>query len=153
MNSAFLDCYIKISILIAVVDVLLAVKSFKKNKTTGRYLAYACLGAAVVDVSYLISILNADYRCMSVMSSIYFVNIDIMLLNLLAFTVYFTKGQFTRAGRYAFFACLAYTAFEIVVFAINPFFEIAVHYERRNTVIANYSYQMKPLYWMHLIFT
>ena len=153
MNSAFLDCYIKISILIAVVDVLLAVKSFKKNKTTGRYLAYACLGAAVVDVSYLISILNADYRCMSVMSSIYFVNIDIMLLNLLAFTVYFTKGQFTRAGRYAFFACLAYTAFEIVVFAINPFFEIAVHYVRRNTFIANYSYQMKPLYWMHLIFT
>ncbi|MGN0996769.1 MAG: diguanylate cyclase domain-containing protein [Candidatus Ventricola sp.] len=153
MKSMFLDCYIKISILIAVADVILAVKSWKKNRTTGRYLAYACLGAAVVDISYLISILNEDYRCMSVMSSVYFVNIDIMLLNLLAFTVYFTRGRFTRAGRLAFGACILYTAFEVVVFAINPFAEIAVHYERRNTFIANYSYQMKPLYWMHLLFT
>ena len=40
-----------------------------------------------------------------------------------------------------------------MVFAINPFYEIAIHYVPRNTIIAKYSYQMRPLYVMHLLFT
>ena len=153
MNASFLDVYIFISILIALVDAGLAVKSFQKNKTTGRFLGYACAGAAVVDISYLISILNDEYLCMSVMSSIYFVTIDIMLLCLLVFTVYFTKGSFTKSGKLLLGLCVLYAAFEVVVFAVNPFHEIAIHYVRRNTLIAKYIYQMRPLYIMHLLFT
>ena len=153
MNAMFLDYYIMISILIALVDAVLAIKSFQKNKTTGRFLGHACTGAAVVDISYLVSILNDDYLCMSVMSSIYFVTIDVMLLCLLVFTVYFTKGKFTKAGNTFLGLSVLYTAFEIVVFAINPFYEIAIHYVPRNTLIAKYSYQMRPLYVIHLLFT
>lgn len=153
MNASFLDVYIFISILIALVDAGLAVESFQKNKTTGRFLGYACAGAAVVDISYLISILNDEYLCMSVMSSIYFVTIDIMLLCLLVFTVYFTKGSFTKSGKLLLGLCVLYAAFEVVVFAVNPFHEIAIHYVRRNTLIAKYIYQMRPLYIMHLLFT
>lgn len=153
MNDMFLDYYINFSILIAIIDGILAVKSVRKNKTTGKYLGFACAGAAVVDISYLISILNSDYRCVSIMSSIYFVNIDIMLISLLVFTVYFTKGSFTKMGKTALGLSILYSMFETVIFAINPFFEIAVHYVRRDTYIAKYSYQMKPLYWMHLLFT
>ena len=153
MHATFLDGYIKISILIALVDAVLAIKSFQKNKTTGRFLGYACAGAAVVDISYLVSILNDDYLCMSVMSSVYFVTIDVMLLCLLVFTVYFTKGKFTRTGKTLIRLSVLYTIFEIVVFAINPFYEIAIHYVQRNTLIAKYSYQMRPLYVMHLLFT
>ena len=153
MNAMFLDYYIMISILIALVDAVLAIKSFQKNKTTGRFLGHACTGAAVVDISYLVSILNDDYLCMSVMSSIFFVTIDVMLLCLLVFTVYFTKGKFTKAGNTFLGLSVLYTAFEIVVFAINPFYEIAIHYVPRNTLIAKYSYQMRPLYVIHLLFT
>ena len=153
MNAMFLDYYIMISILIALVDAVLAIKSFQKNKTTGRFLGHACAGAAVVDISYLVSILNDDYLCMSVMSSIYFATIDVMLLCLLVFTVYFTKGKFTKAGNTFLGLSVLYTAFEIVVFAINPFYEIAIHYVPRNTLIAKYSYQMRPLYVIHLLFT
>lgn len=153
MNATFLDGYIKISILIALIDAVLAVKSFQKNKTTGRFLGFACAGAAVVDISYLISILNDEYLCMSVMSSVYFVTIDVMLMCLLVFTVYFTKGKFTKTGKTFMGLCAAYAGFEILVFAINPFYEIAIHYVRRNTFIAKYSYQMRPLYVMHLLFT
>ena len=153
MNEIFLDCYIKISIIIAIIDIILAVKCIQKGNLTGRYLGYACAGAAVVDISYLISILNDSYLCMSITSSIYFVSIDLMLVWLLIFTVYFTKRQFSTAGRRALHAIIGYAFFEVIVFALNPFFEIAIHYVRRNTTIAKYSYQMKPLYWMHLIFT
>ena len=89
---------------------------------------------------------------MSIMSSIYFVSIDVMLICLLIFTVYFTKRRFTKKGRTALKAAIIYALFEISVFAINPFYEIAVHYVPRDTFIAKYAYQMKPLYWMHLIF-
>ena len=68
MNLLFLDIYYDISFLIAVVDVLLATTSFQKNKTTGRYLAFACIGAAIVDISYLLSISLKQYFAMSVMN-------------------------------------------------------------------------------------
>lgn len=95
----FLDDYILLLILIALMDLYLGVLSIRKNRTTGRYLGLACIGAAIVDLSYLISILSDSYLCMSVMSSIYFINIDFMLLNLVAFTVYFTKGSFVNGGK------------------------------------------------------
>ena len=153
MHKIFLDCYFTISILIAMIDVILAVKSIQKNNPMGRYLGFACAGAAVVDISYLISILNGSYLCMSIMSSIYFASIDIMLVCLLVFTVYFTKRRFTQKGKTALGFVIGYSIFEVITFAINPFWEIAIHYIPRNTVIAKYSYEMKPLYWMHLIFT
>lgn len=52
----------------------------QKNNTTGRYLGLTCIAAAVVDISYLLSILNDDYFRVSVTSSIYFVSIDVMLV-------------------------------------------------------------------------
>ena len=153
MKATFLDGYIAVSILIALADVILAVQSFRKNRTVGRYLGYACVGAAVVDVSYLISILFDDYLCMSVMSSVYFATIDVMLICLLVFTVYFTKGSFTRAGRRLMLLICLYALFEMAVFAVNPFREIAIHYVRRDTFIAKYSYEMRPLYRLHLVYT
>lgn len=153
MSGILIDIYIKVSLVIALIDIILAVKSTKKNRTTGRFLGYACAGAALVTVSYLISILTGHYLWMSVMSSIYFINIDLTLINLLIFTVYFTKRSFAKADKIFIGLTMAYTLFEIVVFAVNPFKEIAIHYIPRDTIIARYRYEMMPLYWMHLIFT
>lgn len=153
LGALFLDCYKIVSVLFAMIDGILAIKAFQKNTPAGRYLGYACLGAAVVDVSYLISILSDDYLCMSVMSSIYFVTIDIMLICLIVFSVYFTRGRMSKIGRAFISACFLYALFEIIIFSINPFWEIAVHYIPRNTIIAKYSYKMEPLYVAHLAFT
>ena len=73
-------------------DLYLGVLSIRKNRTTGRYLGLACIGAAI-------GILSDSYLCMSVMSSIYFIDIDFMLLSFVAFTVYFTKGSFVNWGK------------------------------------------------------
>lgn len=153
MNEVVLKIYVFSSIIIAAMDIILAIKSIKKNKTTGRFLGLACIGAAIVDVSYLISIISDSYMAMSVMSSIYFVSIDYMLVCLLIFTVYFTKGRFSKYGRVAIGVCFFYCLYELVIFAINPFKNIAIGYVRRDTVIAKYSYDMKPLYDMHLFFS
>lgn len=153
MNEVVLKIYVFLSIIIAATDIILAMKSIKKNKTTGRFLGLACIGAAIVDISYLISIISDSYMAMSVMSSIYFVSIDYMLVCLLIFIVYFTKGRFSKYGRAAIGVCFFYCLYELVIFAINPFKNIAIGYVRRDTVIAKYSYDMKPLYDMHLVFS
>lgn len=98
----------------------------QKNNTTGRYLGLTCIAAAVVDISYLLSILNDDYFRVSVMSSIYFVSIDVMLVCLLNFTVYFTKNNLTNGLRMALRLAGLYACFEAVLFALNPFYEIAL---------------------------
>ena len=153
MNEVVLKIYVFLSIIIAATDIILGMKSIKKNKTTGRFLGLACIGAAIVDVSYLISIISDSYMAMSVMSSIYFVSIDYMLVCLLIFIVYFTEGRFSKWGRAAIGVCFFYCLYELVIFAINPFKNIAIGYVRRDTVIAKYSYDMKPLYDMHLVFS
>lgn len=50
MNEVVLKIYVFSSIIIAVMDIILAMKSIKKNKTTGRFLGLACIGAAIVDI-------------------------------------------------------------------------------------------------------
>lgn len=153
MNEVVLKIYVFSSIIIAAMDIILAMKSIKKNKTTGRFLGLACIGAAIVDISYLISIISDSYMAMSVMSSIYFVSIDYMLVCLLVFIVYFTKGRFSKYGRAAIGVCFFFCLYELVIFAINPFKNIAIGYVRRDTVIAKYSYDMKTLYDVHLVFS
>ena len=90
---------------------------------------------------------------MAAMSSIYFISIDFMLVSLLIFTVYFTKGKFSGYGKWMVAFCFLYCIYELIVFAVNPFMEIAIEYKPRDTLIAKYSYQMKPLYELHLIFS
>ena len=123
----FLKGYVFVSVLIALIDLCLGILSLKKNRTTGRYLGLACIGAAIVDVSYLISILSRNYLWMSVMSSFYFVNIDFMLLNLVTFMVYFTRSRFVKWGKTALRLAFLYAFCEVIVFAVNPFYEI-LHY-------------------------
>ena len=148
-ETVMINAYIVISIIIAATDILLAVKSFEKNKTTGRFLGFACMGAAIVDISYLISIISDSYMCMAIMSCIYFISIDFMLVSLLIFTVYFTKGKFSGYGKWMVAFCFLYCIYELIVFAVNPFMEIAIEYKPRDTLIAKYSYHMKPLYDLH----
>lgn len=153
MDQTFIDFYIKISLIIALTDILLSVMCFLKKKNTGKYLGAACIFAAVVDLSYLGSLLTDSYFYMSVLSSIYFVSIDIMLLCLLVFMVFFTKGSFKRYGVRLLWVAVIYALFEIVIFTINPFNEIVLHYIYRDYIIASYSYDMTFLYWMHLFYT
>ena len=146
MTTSFITIYGLVSVLIAIVDLYLAAKSFENESALGKYLGWSCIFAAVVDVSDLISIVSEHYLLMSIMSSIYFAAIDVMLLLLIRFSVYFINGSFSSLGRRLMLAACAYAAFEVIVFAVNPFYEIAIHYVPRATEIAKYAYEMKPLY-------
>ncbi len=151
--GALIIAYLLILIGIAVMDGVLGVKSIRKRTKTGQFLGCACIWATVIDLSYLCTILTTSYRFVSVMSSLYFMGIDGVLLSLLIFTIYFTKGDFSRLEHLLTRACLAYAVFDFAVLAVNPFCHIAIDYIPRETIISHYSYQMKFLYELHLIFS
>ena len=145
--------YRTISIIIALADIVLAWKSLNKKNNIGKYLGFACIGAAIVNISYLISIFRENYFLVSLMSSIYFISIDWTLVCLLIFAGYFTNHQTKRSDRIILGFILAYLSFDSAVLLINPFHEIAISYVHRDTLFARYSYHMLPLYKMHLMYT
>ena len=153
MNDFLPVLYRIVFILIALVDVILAGKSINKKGNIGKYLGYACLGAAIVNISYLVSIFHENYFVISLASSIYFASIDWTLVALLIFAGYFTKHTVKKPDRFIRAFVLSYLAFDTIVFLINPFHEIAVSYVHRDTLFARYSYHMMPLYRMHLLYT
>ena len=151
--GALVVAYLLILIVIAVMDGILGIKSIRKRTKTGQFLGFACIWATIIDLSYLCTILSTSYRFVSVMSSVYFMGIDGVLISLLIFTIYFTKGDFSRLEQLLTKACLCYAAFDFAVLAVNPFCHIAIDYVPRNTVISHYSYQMKLPYELHLCFS
>lgn len=154
MSIRFLfGIYIVISIAIILFDLFFAVKSLKKGKKTGKYLGYACIGASVVTASYLLSILVDSYFALSFFSSVYFAGIDIMLVCVCIFMGDYTKhpiGKWTKAVRNFM---ILYMIFDLTVLMINPFYEVVIHYIYRGDFVSRYSYEMLPLYQMHLLYT
>ena len=82
----------------------------------------------VTDISYLCSILSKSYGFVSVMSSIYFMGIDGVLISLFIFTTYFTKGAFSGLEKVLTRICLLYALFDFAVLAVNPFCHVAIDY-------------------------
>ena len=152
MRECIINIYIIALVMIAMMDIILSIKSIEKNNTIGKLLGCICIWATVIDISYLFSILSDSYMFVSVTSSIYFISIDGVLISLLVFIIYFTKNGILKYEKIIIKICCIYGLFEVVIFAINPFYHICIDYIKRDTEIAQYSYQMKFLYQMHLIF-
>ena len=136
MREYIINIYIIVMIMIAIMDVVLCIKSINKNNIIGRLLGLVCIWATVIDISYLFSILSDTYMYVSIASSIYFIGIDGVLISLLLFTIYFTKNGISAYEKIVVKICGVYGLFEMVLFAINPFFHICIDYIKRDTEIA-----------------
>lgn len=150
--SVFLYNYVVVSLIVAVLDVVLAITAFKKGTLRGKALGGTCVGCALVDLSYLGSALVKNYFLYSCLSSIYFICIDFMLVCLVVFALDFCKMRRTSAGKAHFVFAAAFITVEILMFAINPFKEVAISYVQRNTPFAIYSYDMHFWFYVHLTF-
>ena len=153
MLSGFALTYAVFTFILVFIDCYFVYRAAMKGGLEGRYLARCSALAAVIALSYLFSIIWTDYTGVSIMSSIYFICIDWLLIMMIRFITLFTTRAKEIVTIPAMWAVKAYAVFEIIVFAINPFKEIAISYVPRDTRIAYYAYEMKPLYYMHLAFT
>ena len=138
--------------LIVLIDLVIAFKSYRKGGQEGLSLALCSALSAIIAFTYLGSVVEEEYRAVSVMSSVYFIGIDWMLVTLLWFVTVYTNGGYPPERSVPGMVVKAYAIFDTIIFAINPFKEIAISYVRRDAPIAFYAYAMKPLYQAHLVF-
>ncbi len=150
--SGFLYNYVVISLIVAILDVVLAVQAFKKGNLRGKALGGTCVGCALVDLSYLASALCESRFLFACFSSVYFVCIDLMLVCLVAFVMDFCKMQRTKIGKTHFIVAAVFICIEFLLFSINPFKDIVVSYVPRATPFAVYSYDMHFWFYVHLAF-
>ena len=153
MLNGFGLAYTVFTIILVTIDLYFAYRSCSKGGLEGRYLARCSVLAALVAFSYLISIIVPNYTVMSVTSSIYFICIDWLLVMMIRFVTIYTTKATVVITRPIMRVVQAYAVFETIIFTVNIFKEIAISYVPRNTPIASYVYQMRPLYYMHLVFT
>ena len=157
MNHAtFIVIYWTISIAVLFMEFILMFNSFKKRNPKGLTLGFVCLFGAIVNISYSISLFldtATQYFYVSLASTGYFLGIDFMLVFMCHYVYYFTKQKWNKRMR--IYTALLYGCLlvDVISLTVNPFHEWAVHFEVRNTFIANYRYIMYPLYYFHLIYT
>ena len=153
MSNTIIVVFTVLSLLLAAIDLCYGYKATQKTEEFSRFLGLAALAAAVVTISYLVSIWTGSYRMVSVASSVYFAGIDWMLVSLVHFVYRFTDLHMIGNAA-AIRRCIrAYALFDTAVMVVNIFREIAVHYVIHEGDAVLYAYEMKPLYIMHLAFT
>lgn len=139
--------------LFCLVDVVIAVKAFRRGGETGNALGTACLGAVVVNVSYLLSLFTRDHLTYSVLSSFYFSGIDFCLISLVVLNWFFVHPDGKWRFGLGYRLLCAYGAFDILMFLINPIWELSIGYEFSGNAIPCFTYVMHPLYWLHLAYS
>ena len=138
--------------LVCFFDILIGIKGFLRGGSKGIALGFACMGAFVVTLSYAISIFVKDYFTYSVLSSIYFGGIDFTLVAMMVFNWYFIDPPKGKGFHSLYILIFAIAVVDELIFAINPFWEIAISYVYHPVSIGCYSYEMHLLYRVHLGF-
>lgn len=153
MNPNFPTIYTAISLLMALIDLWYAWKSFRHPGPLGRTLGVCALTAASINMTYLVTVHSTSYQMVSVFSSIYFALIDVLLLYVLHFTALFTEMRYKKICKKILTGLRLYAAADCVILFWNIFQEIAIHYVDSGYSFARYTYEMFFLYEAHLVFS
>ena len=145
--------YSVVTILIMLADLAIALTVRRRTRRRGRYLSQCAVLSALVACSYLASILTYNKTVTAISCSVYFAAIDWTLLCLLRFTGDFVGRENRPGDKIVLGLLIAYAAIETVLFALNPVFGFSVEYIPRDTVLAHFDWQLRPLYYLHLVYT
>ncbi len=153
MNGSVVTAFCIVSVLLAWIDLTISRRALAKTTEVGNYLAFSGIAAALVTLSYLLSVLSTDYFRASLSSSIYFMSIDWLLIFLVHFVMLITRRHADGLSTQIRKILHVYAIFDSAMFFVNVYREIAVSYIPQESPIAHYAYEMKPLYIAHLLFT
>lgn len=153
MENEYMIVFVATFVFFALTNLYISNKAYARHGPFARRLGRAALLASLINISYVASILAGTYRRASVFSSIYFISIDWLLIALVRFVMLFTETDEKKSYGPIRTGIRIYAIFDTAVLFLNIFREIAVSYDTAGRVYAGYTYQMKPLYYAHLLFS
>ncbi len=119
--SAQLNVFGAATALFSLALLLFAVVSFASKRPSSNWLAASCTAAVVVLISYLESVNSAAFFEMSLLSSVYFSGIDVMLVTLLIYLMYSKKVMEPQQRRAIAISSAALAAIDCASLMLNPF--------------------------------
>lgn len=155
MNTSllYIILYGVAALALSAIDITLGILAYKRHAIETKWYIVTAFLCAVTSISYYFSIITIKYAAMSIFSAIYFISITLMLLSMLYYTFVLTHIRLSKLQRCIFGIFAGFSTADIIIEAINPIKEISVHFKLRDLVIGHYDYEMKPLYYFHLIVT
>ena len=138
--------------IVALIDIALALVSFRKKTHESFYLGMAFSFAAAVDLFYIGSVYaSGNFFLMSLFSSAYFVSVTLTCLMLTSFIAYMTESHRQRHNIILARVVAPLVALDIVSIMSNPFTGAALGYFYAEDTIAHWRYDPHALYIAHLI--
>jgi len=137
----------------ALIDIFFMILSLKSKTRRSCALAACGFFAAFVAVTYIRSATLTDYLPMSIMASLYFIGIDLLLVSLCAYVMYYTDQQTISGSHVADSLLKLYLAIDIMILLFNPFKEIAISYIYDERGMSHWRYSPKLLYDLHIIYS
>ena len=132
MNDSVVTAFCIVSVLLAWIDLSISRRALSKATEMGNYLAFSGIAAALVTLSYLLSVLSVDHFRVSLSSSIYFMSIDWLLIFLVHFVMLITRRDADALTTQIRKILHVYAIFDSAVFFVNVYREIAVSYVPRS---------------------
>lgn len=145
---SFIVIFVIISVTAAVMDFILAHFARRERTNSAMLLRHTCCWAGAVVLFYSLTVVAGSYLLFSMATSVYFLSITLMLVYFFFFTMDYTGHSLGR--KYNAVILLLVLA-DVIIEITNIFFEISVHYVPKTGYIDTYVYEMKPLYYYHLL--
>lgn len=146
--------YAAIYLTVAFADAIIALKCFVKNTQAGKMLGVCMYGAALVSITYLVSILASNYYLATICNLLSLCIIDIMIAYLICFFLALIYGDFKRSKpciwmvRLFMIVCVA----DIISILLNPIYGHVATYTFASTEhIPHYYFEGHAGYFYHLL--
>ena len=137
----------------AVIDVVVAIAALRIKERDASFLSAASSAAALVSVTYLISVLASTRLLMSFFSSLYFIGVDLCLIAFSGFVSIYTGAERLRFVKAMRTAMLCYFCLDCVLLLANPFNGgLAVGFTPVEGHSGLYSYEPHLFFTCHLTY-
>lgn len=142
-------------LMICVLDSVVFVRASKKKNEIGHYISRTMLFSLLLTGSYMISLFVTNELVYSVLSSLYFIGVDLTLYSLMRYVLAFVMDGSKKprhSEQVLGWLSLGYLIFDIAMLMLNPFTGIVIRYVPRDTVVSHFSYDMGVLFILHLTY-
>ncbi len=132
-------------------DVSLGIFALRKKSNVGYIFGSTCFLGGITTVSLLLMYFSGPTLERSILGSLHFISMDVMLLFVLLMLLKLAGDSLQKSGRFFFIVSAVLVTLLSILFIVNPFHEIVVGYEEVAGSFMNFHYIEHPFFKFHVL--
>ena len=152
MGDIVFAVYGLVSVVAIIVNLAIAVASYKKNTKDGKALACTTFANVFIIFFYMMVLLSRTYFKVALFNSLLLISIDLLVMSMLVFMFFFTgESDITGGARRLLILFGWLTVADIIILMINPFKEIAMTFELSPVPLTPHVITDLPFVYVHYV--